>query len=193
MFELIYPEGNAPILPFPPVDKKAVRTEEMLPVIELNGIVKGQATRHDCHSLPSLLHPVVHLYIIDRQGRIFLQKRSENKDSWPGRWDTSVGGHVSFGETIMEALFRESEEELSFSQFNPVWVGDSVFTCEQESEVVATFAAIGNFVINAGNDEVSEGRYWTKDEIESNLGKDVFTPNFESEYKRIASKLEALL
>lgn len=192
MFELLYPEGISPILPYPTFDK-SMRGEEMLPVVELNGIVKGQATRHDCHSMPELLHPVVHLYIIDREGRVFLQKRSDRKDTWPGRWDTSVGGHVSYGETIHEALFREAEEELGFTQFNPVFVSDSVYSCEHETEVVVTFAAIGSFQIKACNEEVSEGRFWTGKEIEDNLGKDVFTPNFETEYKRISSKLEALL
>lgn len=192
MFELLYPEGSSPILPFPTFDKMP-KSEEMLPVVELNGIVKGQATRHDCHSMPELMHPVVHLYIIDRAGNIFLQKRSERKETWPGRWDTSVGGHVSYGETIQEALFRESEEELGFTQFNPIYVGESLYSCPEETEVVVTFAAVGNFRIKAHNEEVSEGRFWSPKEIEEKLGADVFTPNFETEYRRIASKLEALL
>ena len=42
-------------------------------------------------------------------------------------------------------------------------------------------------------DEVEEGRYWPLDEIEANIGKDVFTPNFEGEFRRIRKSLEALL
>lgn len=41
--------------------------------------------------------------------------------------------------------------------------------------------------------EVSEGRYWTMEEIEEHLGKSVFTPNFEGEFGRIRKMLEALL
>ena len=42
-------------------------------------------------------------------------------------------------------------------------------------------------------DEVAEGRYWSMDEIEENLGKSIFTPNFEGEFRKIRKSLEALL
>ena len=45
-------------------------------------------------------------------GRLYLQKRSMSKDTNPGRWDTSVGGHVSAGEEVTDALLREAREEL---------------------------------------------------------------------------------
>ena len=193
MFDLIYPSTTAPILPFPPMDKSEIKNAEMLPVIDESGLVKGRATRADCHAGLGLLHPVVHLYILDRNGRIFMQKRAMSKESWPGRWDTSVGGHVAFGESIREALYRESEEELKFIQYNPYFLGIHVYECENEKELVSTFAAVGNFKINAFGEEVEEGRYWTKQEIANNFNKDIFTPNFKTEYSRIISHLEALL
>lgn len=193
MFDLIYPSTTAPILPFPPMDKSEIKNAEMLPVIDESGLVKGQATRADCHAGLGLLHPVVRLYILDRNGRIFMQKRAMSKDSWPGRWDCSVGGHVAFGESIKEALYRESEEELKFLQYNPYFLGTYVYECETEKELVVTFAAVGNFTIDAVGEEVEEGRYWTKQEITHNLNNDIFTPNFKTEYPRLITRLEALL
>ena len=53
---------------------------EMLPVVEESGLVTGQASRENCHSLPQeFLHPVVHLHILDRFGNIYLQKRAPGK------------------------------------------------------------------------------------------------------------------
>ena len=111
----------------------------------------------------------------------------------PGKWDTAVGGHVSYGESITEALFRESSEELGLSEFNPIYIETYLFESEIEKEMVNIFAAVGSYELIPDRDEVDEGRWWPVDEIDENLGKGLFTPNFESEYKMIRSSLLALL
>ena len=42
-------------------------------------------------------------------------------------------------------------------------------------------------------DEVDEGRWWELTDIDANLGKGIFTPNFESEFQMIRRSLLALL
>ena len=71
--------------------------EEIFPIVDESGIVIGSASRKDCHSGTFLLHPVVHLHVFDKRGRLFLQHRSLLKDIQPGKWDTSVGGHIDYG------------------------------------------------------------------------------------------------
>lgn len=196
MTDLVYPPEPAPILPVPTADVPStmmVQAGEMLPVIRENGIVYAQATRKYCHGGSFLLHPVVHLHIINRNAELYLQKRSMKKDLLPGRWDTAVGGHVDYGEYLSEALHREAGEELGFYDFNPLYLGSYVFQSNIEREMINIFAAVGNFTLHPDEDEVEEGRYWPIDEIEANIGKDVFTPNFEGEFRRIRKSLEALL
>ena len=41
--------------------------------------------------------------------------------------------------------------------------------------------------------KADDGRWWPIEEIDANLGKGIFTPNFESEYRMIRSSLLALL
>ena len=166
---------------------------EILPIIRENGIVYAQATRKYCHGGSFLLHPVVHLHIINRNAELYLQKRSMKKDLLPGRWDTAVGGHVDYGEYISEALHREAAEELGFYDFNPLHLGNYVFQSNMEREMINVFAAVGNFELHPDEDEVDEGRYWPLDEIEANIGQSVFTPNFEGEFRKIRKSLEALL
>ena len=196
MTDLVYHPEPAPILPVPTADVPStmmVQAGEMLPVIRENGIVYAQATRRYCHGGSFLLHPVVHLNIINRNAELYLQKRSMKKDLLPGRWDTAVGGHVDYGEYLSEALHREAGEELGFYDFNPLYLGSYVFQSNIEREMINIFAAVGNFTLHPDEDEVEEGRYWPLDEIEANIGKDVFTPNFEGEFRRIRKSLEALL
>ena len=89
--------------------------------------------------------------------------------------------------------FRESGEELKFTEYNPIWLGNYIFQSDVERELINIFAAVGNFTPHPDLDEVAEGRYWSMDEIEENLGKSIFTPNFEGEFRKIRKSLEALL
>lgn len=187
--ELVYPGEIAPVLR----GSDTASASEMLPVVDANGVVCAQASRRYCHGGNRPLHPVVHLHIVNRDGHIYLQQRSADKDLLPLRWDTAVGGHVSYGEYIIEALYREAYEELHFSGFNPIAVCSYVFESDIERELVSVFAAVGNFSPEPDGEEVIAGRYWTPAEIGETMGKGVFTPNFESEFRRIAAALQALL
>ncbi len=196
MFDLIYPVQPATVLPLPTVDQpgfSACTGGEMVPIVEENGLVVGQAARSYVHGGSRLLHPVVHLHIINRYGDLFLQKRSMSKNLLPGRWDTAVGGHVDYGETLDGALYREAFEELGFREFNPAYLKAYVWESEREREMVSVFAAVGNFNLNPSNEEVTEGRFWRMDEIEAAIGKSILTPNFEQEFRSIKSSLLALL
>lgn len=197
MFDLIYPLDMPPVLPPRRAGDADAALEtgrkEMFPVVDPSGLVEGIASRQYCHSGSKVLHPVVHLHIIDRFGRLYLQKRSMKKDIQPGKWDTAVGGHVDFGETLLEALFRESSEELGLREFNPVYIESYVFESEIEKELVNVYAAVGSFTLSPDMDEVDEGRYWDIKDIEENLGKSQMTPNFEQEFIRIKDRLLSLL
>lgn len=196
MFDLIYPVEPAVILPLPSADNPGRVPDcgsEMVPVVEENGLVIGQATRQSVHGGLKLMHPVIHLHIINRDGCLYIQKRSMKKDLLPGCWDTAVGGHVDYGESLEEALYREASEELGFREFNPVYLKSYVWESAREKELVNVFATVGNFTLRPDNDEVAEGRYWKMSEIESNLGMGMFTPNFEQEFRSIKDTLLALL
>ena len=86
--------------------------DEMIEIVDRNGNVLGLAARSEFPGNPSLLHRVVHVLVFDTHGRLLLQKRSADKDVAPGKWDTSVGGHVNPGEDIERAASREMQEEL---------------------------------------------------------------------------------
>lgn len=57
-------------------------------------------------------HRAAHLWLVARDGRVLLQRRSASKENWPDLWDISVAGHVSAGEHSRDAAVREAFEEL---------------------------------------------------------------------------------
>ena len=125
------------------------------------------------------------MHIFNETGELYLQKRSVNKDIQPGKWDTAVGGHVDYGETIEEALRREVREELGVTNFTPQFITRYVFESAIERELVNTFRTIYNGEIHPDAEELECGRFWSIEEIRKSLGKNIFTPNFEQEFQRL--------
>lgn len=154
----------------------------MFPVVDEQGNQIGSATRAECHNGSKLLHPVVHLHVFDPEGRLYLQRRPDWKDIQPGRWDTAVGGHIDLNETPLVALSREASEEIGLSGFMPEMIARYVFESEREKELVHVWKTVTGYPLTP-SEELDGGRFWTMDEIKANLGKSVFTPNFENEFK----------
>jgi isopentenyldiphosphate isomerase len=174
--------------------------DELFPLVDEQGNLLGKATRAYCHSGSFVLHPVVHLHVFNSAGQLFLQKRSMSKDIQPGMWDTSVGGHVDYEETlkpqadtdasvvapwVLTALKREACEELGIVCFEPVFVYRYSFRSAYECELVHTFFTVYDGEVAVDPGEISEGRFWEVAEVTAALGKGVFTPNFEGEILQV--------
>lgn len=79
-------------------------------VDELNRVI-GSATRAEVRAR-NLAHRAAYILVFDTSGAIFLQKRTETKDVFPGYYDVAAGGVVLAGETYETGARRELVEEL---------------------------------------------------------------------------------
>ncbi|NOZ25108.1 MAG: NUDIX domain-containing protein [Nitrospirae bacterium] len=158
--------------------------EEMLEIVDSEGRVIGRASRAEIHGDNRLLHRVVHVIVVNHSGDILLQKRSVNKDVAPGRWDTSVGGHVDAGETVEFALRREMREELGIIGGNTRFMYTYIHTNPYESELVFSYECLHEGPFDFSTEEIEEVRFWPLQEIEETLGKGILSDNFEEEFRR---------
>jgi isopentenyldiphosphate isomerase/intracellular septation protein A len=163
------------------IKSKRMLHDEWLPVVDIEGKVIGKTLRSRVHNGERLLHPVVHLHVINGES-ILLQKRPLSKLVQPGKWDTSAGGHVSFGETLETSLKREAFEETGLENFTAKLFKVYKWDTSVESELVYMFLTNDHKNIKIQSGEVEELRFWTFGQIENNLGKGIFTPNLEYEY-----------
>src|SRR5689334_6281393 len=86
-------------------------SEEYFDVVDASDKVIGREKRSEVHRR-KLHHRAVHVLVLDPAGRVFLQKRSATKDTFPGAWDSSSSGHLSSGEDYDACAIRELEEEI---------------------------------------------------------------------------------
>ena len=154
--------------------EEVVSMEEKFDVLNELGEFTGEiATREECHK-KGLWHRAVYAFIIDDKGNILLQKRSSNKKLWPNMWDVTVGGHVEAGEFGRQALIREVKEELGIAINDDdikYIIGSTSINKQGDiinkhyNECYLITKSIDISAIKIQKEEVSEVRYFSKDEL----------------------------
>lgn len=84
--------------------------DELLPVCDAQGHALGRVERAAVRPL-GIATRAVHLMGITPDGRHWVQQRALDKANDPGMWDTLMGGMVPAGESLEQALARETWEE----------------------------------------------------------------------------------
>ncbi|HTZ17101.1 MAG TPA: NUDIX domain-containing protein [Dissulfurispiraceae bacterium] len=161
--------------------------DEIFEIVDADGNVLGLRSRAEVHQDPSLLHKVAHVLVFNESGELLLQRRSMNKDVEPGKWDTSVGGHVSPGEDIKAAAFREMEEELGISCNDMDFLYSYIFSGRHESELVFSYRCTHNGPFTYNVEEIDAVAFWRLDDILNTLGCGTLSLNFEAEIRKYLS------
>jgi len=166
-------------------------SDELLQLVDEQGRPAGSAPREACHGNPALIQAVIHLYLFDARGRLYLQKRAAAKDTCPGLWDSSVGGHLGAGETPAQALEREAREELGIAlhELRDLRQLPGYLTrTDWESEYVFPFRAVLDGEPRPNPEEIAEGRF----EHPRDIGREIdaepgaFTPHFRIAFARLS-------
>ena len=152
---------------------------EYFDIVDENGLPTGKtAFREEAHQ-KGIPHRTSHVWIIRPSNTgydILLQKRSEEKDSFPGMFDTSSAGHIPAGDDPLLSAIRELEEELGIKaepedlhfagtfriQYEKEFHG-RMFRDNEFAYVYVYGGVIGEFKLQKS--EVSEVRWFPLDEV----------------------------
>ena len=166
-------------------------SSEYLWAIDSRGRVLAKRTRAESHRR-GVIHRAVHVIVLDPKGRVLVKKRSESKDMFPSQWETSVGGHVTYGDNTQETATRELEEELGISE-TPLFLGRLRYRGREEKENITLFYVITEKKPKLNLFEATRGEYVTIHELETALERRRFVDGSREELeviKRLLSKLQ---
>ena len=164
-------------------------TEEIFDIVNDRDEVIGQLPRRVVHR-DGHQHRAVHVLVFGSDGRIFLQKRSITKDTFPGGWDSSASGHLDTGEDYDAGAVRELREELGLIAPAPprrLFKIDACLETGQEFVWVYQLESDGPFVLHP--EEIERGDWFALGEVTEWVEKK--PQDFASGFVRIWKNLTA--
>lgn len=87
--------------------------EEYFDVLDENGNKTGEVKLRSKVHKDGDYHKTVHIWIVNNNAEVLLQRRCATKDSYPNMLDISCAGHLSSGDDSITGALRELKEELS--------------------------------------------------------------------------------
>jgi len=160
--------------------------DELFETLDADGVPAGLVPRDRVHA-EGLWHRAVHIWLFDPQGRVFVQRRSPDKDLNPDRWDVACGEHLQPGESYFDAAVRGLQEELGLhiGELEPVGVERRVTLDRPELgvhdyELQQAYQVVTADPVEPASDEVAELRLIAPDELRGWLHAepDRFSPGF---------------
>ncbi len=165
--------------------------KETLDIIDKLGNPTGETVDREYAHINGIWHRTSHLWLVRKKNdavQILLQKRSDDKSSFPGCYDISSAGHIPAGVDYKASAIRELQEELGItaSENDLIFCGDRTviwddnfngkpFHDRQISRVFLMWTDLDEADFNVGEDEV-ESVLWMDfdqccDSVKHNLFK----------------------
>ncbi len=160
--------------------------EEIFDIVNGQDEVIGQLPRRLVHR-DGHKHRAVHVLVFDGRGRIFLQKRSMTKDTFPGAWDSSASGHLGSGEDYAAGAVRELREELGWSAPVPLRPLFKIAACaETGQEFIRVYRGESEGPFTLHPEEIERGAWFTSAQVNHWLARTPrdFAPSFALIWKK---------
>lgn len=140
---------------------------EFMDILDENGNVTGKIKSRDKIIKGKDFYKIVNLLFMNpKTKQILLQKRSKNKKAHPNQWDWAAGGHIKAGESSLEAIIRETKEEIGIdiSKDNPIRIMEAkdkvkftdIYFIEKEVKLED---------LTLQSNEVSDAKYFSLEEL----------------------------
>ena len=139
-------------------------SEEMVDLIDENDNVVGKVTRKDVRE-KNLLHRGVAILVFNKNGELFVHKRTDTKDIYPGAYDMTCGGGVQAGEGYEEAAKRETTEELGIKDPKLKFLFDFRFKNDEDDVIAKTYSCLYDGKITIDPVEIVSGKFMSIEDV----------------------------
>lgn len=166
---------------------------EWFDIVDERDTVVGRARRREVHR-HGLRHRAVHVLVFRADGAVFLQRRSLEKDSCPGLWDSSCSGHLDAGEGYDAAARRELAEEIGIRRRQAPEFWFRIEACPQTgNEFVQVYRTEHNGPLRLNPAEIAGGAWKRPAALAREIAAEPerFTPPFRLVWSLAASRLRA--
>ncbi len=162
---------------------------EIVALVDRTGAVVGSAERSVVRR-ENLLHAATAVLVRDGQGRIYVHRRSPDKDWAPSHHDAAAGGVLTLGEEPEAAAARELAEELGITGAELRPLGVSVYEDDTTRCVEHCFETRWDGVIRHADGEVVWGAWMPLSELAGHLADPdwLFVPDTRALLARLARR-----
>lgn len=164
---------------------------EIWDILDSGGLPTGKTVvRGKGFLKPGEYHLVVHIWIVSPDGKLLLQRRSDQKQLMPGEWAATGGAAVS-GETSFEAASRELFEELGIESSEHTL--KKILRLKRRNALLDVWMITSDIEVEGlklQKSEVAEARWVTVSELYNMIDKGIFH-NYGKEYfKEVLKAIE---
>jgi isopentenyl-diphosphate delta-isomerase len=150
-------------------------TEEQIILVDAGDREVGLAQKLEAHA-QGLMHRAISVVILDRTGRMLLQRRALGKYHSGGLWTNACCTHPRSGETVEAAARRRLYEELGVD-CDLKWVLRTHYRAEvgnglTEDEVVHLFVGAYDGAVTPDPAEVADYAWASRSELRARIAQD---------------------
>lgn len=144
-----------------------MQTDELLDLVDEHDRVIGVMPRSEVHRRGLSNFRVINVFLVNKEGKLWIPRRAPNKRLFPNALDMSAAGHVESGESYEDAFARETLEEVRIDVTKVPW--KHLFRATPHEDGVSAFEQVYEIVIDqspAYNPEDFTEAFWlTPEEV----------------------------
>ena len=150
-------------------------SDELVDIVDLDDRVIGVATRAEVRSR-NLQHRCAEIAVVNSAGEIYVHRRTETKDVYPGMYDMVVGGVLATAESWDEGAARELAEETGIGTCRCAssWTTSST---DQERALMRLYEVTWDGPIVPQPEEIAWGAFVAFEELDRMLAERAFCPD----------------
>lgn len=155
----------------------ASASEESVPLYGADGRPTGEVAPRSEVRRRNLRHAATAVIVRNRAGEVYVHRRTETKDVFPGRYDFAAGGVLAVGEQPLEAALRETAEELGVHGVDLVRLREADYRDEHTDYRAFCFSCTYDGPITWQPEEVAWGEWVSPGRLLDLLDELPFVPD----------------